>query len=493
MKFNAIILLISNKFKSKVFSNSIWGVFSNIFQNILFSIFFIVIARKYTTLDFSNYIIANTLYGFVLAFSSLGLGQWFIRELMNSTDKQLLINQFFKIQLIAGIFFYLINILLCFFLYEDILIRKLTVLIGINIIFDNIIYVIKFVNIASYEQKRTFLISTVEAILKFMAACILFFYQLPILYLAILLICLRLITLNLFLRLGNVYVLNLTQIWKIQVKVVEIKRIIFSNWSFIIIGSIAVIYWKIGNIIVSKLLSMKDVANFEISFKLFAIVQILPVIVSTSIFPVLVRLAGEDMYRFTNYYRKAFFIYAVYGIMAYTFIYSFADYFVPLVFGEKFSGTSIYSKQMFLTMLVFPTALLQANVLIALKKEKIDMWLNIISLIANCCFCIIGLYFYKSLTIINLSIFGSFLLFHIIQDFYLVKLKIIHYKHVFSFFFFTLFTIISFRLLYTAYNSPIFFIIFWFICIGLCSVIYYTFFIRKSYFIYTVKKFKNSF
>ena len=134
MKFNAIIFLISNKFKSKVFSNSIWGVFSNIFQNILFSIFFIVIARKYTTLDFSNYIIANTLYGFVLAFSSLGLGQWFIRELMNSTDKQLLINQFFKIQLIAGIFFYFINILICFLLYEDILIRKLSVLIGINII-----------------------------------------------------------------------------------------------------------------------------------------------------------------------------------------------------------------------------------------------------------------------------------------------------------------------------------------------------------------------
>ena len=479
MNFNTLTLLIKNNCKSKVFSNSIWGIFSNIFQNILFSIFFIVIARKYTTIDFSNYIIANTLYGFVLAFSSLGLGQWFIRELMNTPDKQFLINQFFKIQFIAGLIFYFVNIVLCFLLYEDILIRELSILIGINIIFDNIIYVIKFVNIESYEQKRTFLISTIEAILKFLAACILFIYQLPILYLAILLICLRFITLNIFLKLGNVSIVNVKQIWNIQVKVDEIRRIILSNWSFIIIGSIAVIYWKIGNIIVSKLLPIYDVANFEISFKLFSLAQILPVIVSTSIFPVLVKLAGEDMQLFISYYRKVFFIYALYGIMAYTFIYSFADEFIPLLFGDKFTATPTYSKQMFLTMLVFPTALLQANVLIALKKEKIDMWLNIVSLIANCCFCIVGLYFYKTLTVINLSIFGSFLLFHLIQDISLVKFKITAVKHVFYFFFLTFFALISFRLLYNVYNSYLFFIIFWFTCIILFSIIYYIFFFKK--------------
>lgn len=480
MKFNAITLLISNKFKSKVFSNSIWGVFSNILQNILFSIFFIVIARKYTTIDFSNYIIANTLYGFMLAFSSLGLGQWFIRELINTTDKQLLINQFFKIQFIAGIIFYFVLILLSFLLYDDILIRQLSILIGINIIFDNIIYVIKFVNIASYEQKRTFLISTIEAILKFLAACILFIYQLPILYLAILLICLRFITLNIFLKLGNVSIINIKQIWNVQVKVDEIKKIILSNWSFIIIGSIAVIYWKIGNIIISKSLPIYDVANFEISFKLFSLAQILPVIVSTSIFPVLVKLAGEDMKLFISYYRKVFFIYALYGIMSYTFIFSFADEFIPLLFGDKYTTTPTYSKQMFLTMLVFPTALLQANVLIALKKEKIDMWLNIISLVANCCFCIIGLYFYKTLTVINLSIFGSFLLFHLMQGISLVKFKITQCKHVFYFFFLTFFVLISFKIFHAAYNSYLFFIIFWFTCLTFFSIIYYTFFFKKS-------------
>ena len=55
MNYNKIIYT----FKSKIFSNSAWGVFSNLLQNILFSIFFLVVARKYSTSDFANYIIAN--------------------------------------------------------------------------------------------------------------------------------------------------------------------------------------------------------------------------------------------------------------------------------------------------------------------------------------------------------------------------------------------------------------------------------------------------
>ena len=88
---NKISKFISSKLQSSLFKNSLWGVMSNIFQNILFSVFFIVVARRYTTEDFANYIIANTLYSFVVGFSSLGLGQWFIREMINTDDKHKLI------------------------------------------------------------------------------------------------------------------------------------------------------------------------------------------------------------------------------------------------------------------------------------------------------------------------------------------------------------------------------------------------------------------
>jgi hypothetical protein len=113
------------------------------FQNIIFSLFFIVIARKYSSTDFSSYIIANTLYGMILSFSSLGLSQWFIREIKKNEFDQEIISRFFKIQILAGMVFYIINVLLSFTLYHSDLIRNISLLLGINIIFDNIIYVFK--------------------------------------------------------------------------------------------------------------------------------------------------------------------------------------------------------------------------------------------------------------------------------------------------------------------------------------------------------------
>src|SRR6188768_2787340 len=107
---NKIRQQVTGKLQTKLFANSAWGVFSSIFQNILFSIFFIVIARKYNTSDFGNYIIANTLYGFIVGFSALGLGYWFIREFIITEDKKRLVNKFFKIQLLAGFIFYFANI-----------------------------------------------------------------------------------------------------------------------------------------------------------------------------------------------------------------------------------------------------------------------------------------------------------------------------------------------------------------------------------------------
>ena len=204
---------ISAKFKTKLFQNSAWGIISNILQNLLLSVFFIVIAREYTKEDFGSYIIANTLYGFILGFSALGLGYWFIRELINTDDRQGLINKFFKIQLFAGIVFYIVNVIMAYSLYESSLIRSLSILIGINIIFDNIIYVIKYINVADSEQRKTFVVLTVEAVLKFLVAGSLLLYPIPIIYLSLFLILLRLISLNLFIKYGSSNTINLRKIF----------------------------------------------------------------------------------------------------------------------------------------------------------------------------------------------------------------------------------------------------------------------------------------
>ena len=83
--------------KKGLLQNSIWGLASNILQNVLLSVFFLIIARNFAVKDFGNYLIANSLYQVISSFSALGLGQWFIRQLSDEDDISHFLNKFLKV------------------------------------------------------------------------------------------------------------------------------------------------------------------------------------------------------------------------------------------------------------------------------------------------------------------------------------------------------------------------------------------------------------
>lgn len=463
---------IKSRLNNGIIKNSLWGAVSNVLQNILYSVFFIVLARKYSTDDFGNYVIANTIYSFVLGFSSLGLGHWFIRELINNGNKKDQVDKFFKLQLLIGIVFYCINIIISFLLYKSQLIRTLSLLIGINIIFDNIIYVIKSLNIADGQQRKTFFLLTLEAFLKFLVACVIFIYPFDITYLSVILILLRLITLNLFIKFGSSGTISLFEIIKVSINWHEIKNVVFSNWAFIIISSLSVVNWRIGNILVSKILTLKDVADYEISFKFLSIAYLIPIVVTSTLYPKLINAHKEGIDKMNVMYKKAFLPLSAYGFLAFSFVYSYADYLIPFLFGNKFSNTGDYCREMFLVMLVFPTIFLQANVLLTLKLEKLDMLCNITSVIINVAFCLTGLYLYKSLSVVNYAIFFSFLIFHLIQDFVLVRRKVSEKTHVFKFYFYTVLFLFTYYYGAKIIPKEILFVLFWLIA-SIALFLYY--------------------
>jgi len=469
---------------SKIVKNSLWGIVANIFQNLFYSIFFVIVARKYSTDDFSNYILANTIYGFVLAFSSLGLGQWFIRALKTTQDKEELIHSFFKIQIIIGFVFYLVNVLIVYSIYDSWMIRELSLLIGINVVFDNIIYVIKNINIAYMQQRKSFSIITVEAFLKLLFGVLLFYTSIPIVSLAFFLILLRILTLNLFLNIGTTFHLNVSSLFKAKLNIAVIKEIVYANWPFIIIGSLSVVYWRIGNIIISKYLPLKDVAEYEISFKLFSLAETVPIIISSTVFPVLVEKVKEGNLFAKNIFKMTFPFYAIYGLLSFTFIATFSGYFIPLLFGKNYTGVSFHTIEMFLTMLIFPTALLQANLLIALQMEKVDMWFNIISLIINLAISFIGIQLFKTLSVINYAIFFSFILFHIFQDIVLYKQRLVSLKEIMVHYFLLCTTVFLYYFMSSLFSNYIGFFVFWTI---LCFIILFIHFRVSTFKLYPIK------
>jgi O-antigen/teichoic acid export membrane protein len=424
--------------RSDLVRNSFWGLAANASQSLLMSLFYVIIARKYATADFSYFLIANSIYQFLATISNLGLGQWFTREIVSVGNGKSIIGKFLKLQLYSGVGFYLINFTLAFALYDNYEIRMLTMLMGINIVFDNLIYVIKCLNIAGSLQNITFKIIMADSVLKFVMVLLLLFFSFPITALTTGLICIRFLTLNLFLKYGSRNVLDLKLLFTYKISLAEISKIVRLNWPFLVIGSVSIVYWRIGNIIISKMLSLLDVAVYEISFRVFSVFQILPVVISASLFPHLVSLYNSgDTIQFNACYKKYFYFFLVYGLFVYTFMYSFSGQIIPFVFGQKYATASAYTVQMFLTMLLFPTGILQATVLISMKLEKIDMKINIISLIVGVALILAGLSFIQSLTVVNISIFISFLVFHICQDYILIKRKVLTLKSAMNFYFLT--------------------------------------------------------
>ncbi len=443
------------------FKNSAWGLVSNILQNLLFSIFFIIIARVYTENEFGKYVIANTIYSFVMGFSSLGLGHWFVRELINSENKEKITQSFLKIQGLIGFFFYFLNVIISFLLYDDILIRNISLILGINIIFDNIINAVKSLNIANQEQRKTFKILTIEAALKCGISLFLLAWEMNIILLSSILIVLRLVTLNLFIKMGSSSEIQLSKIAKANVPWSEIKDVILKNWPFIIIGSISIINWRIGNILVSKWLTIYDVAVYEISYKLFSLAYLLPVVVSTTVYPMLIKANQSGFENLKKLYHKIFFPYTIFGFLTFTFIFTFSEDIIPFLFGDKYQNISMYVNEMFLTILIFPTLFLQANVVLTLKLEKIDMICNILSLVVNILICVIGLSQYKSLTVVNMGLFSSFLFFHAIQDYILIKKKVTTIKHVASFYLLSFMSVLYFKFSSDQFGKYTIFILTW--------------------------------
>lgn len=391
----------------------------------------------------------------------MGLGTWFIRELEGLNNKHEFTKRFFKIQLLLGAIFYILNLTLILIIYDDKIIIYLSFILGINIIFDNLIYGIRSLNIANSQQKKTAVIMVIDGFMKLLISLSIFIFPISILTFAVLVVVSRFITLNLFFRIGTNKQIDIKSILFFRISIEEVKRHVLLNWRFVAIVGLSIVFWRSATVIISRYLSLIDVANYEIAYKVFSVFVIIPIVISSTLFPKFVKLIKNEDYKYCkNLYKKVVTAYLILSVLSYAFIQSFADYIILNIFGTTYLDASNCLKEMFLTFLVFPTALLQANLIVALRMEKIDMYFNLAALILNLSLCIIGLYYYKSLLVINYSIFASFLIFHILQSGYLLKLKYTSIRNIILFYFILFGSTITYNALLNFFNPTLLFLFF---------------------------------
>ncbi|WP_158828563.1 oligosaccharide flippase family protein [Mucilaginibacter lacusdianchii] len=478
----------SKYLQSTLVKNSAWGLVANILQILFVSAFFAIVARKYPSGEFARFMISTTVYQIIAAFSSMGLGQWFIRQYLLEDDKVSFTSKFLKTQLGLGLLFYFVNLVLAFIIYQDTQIRTLCFILGTNIIFDNFINAIRTLNIAENEQRKTATILVIDGFLKLLVGCLLFISPFSVIVLSALMIVVRIFTLSLFVKLGSSNSISLKLLWQAQMSYNDLKALVIKNWQFIVIGSISIIYWKIGNIIISKVLTLTNVADYEIAFRIFSVFQILPIVASATIYPQFIKHYNEkNITGLRKLFDNLFLLYTIFAVLSYAFVYTFSGLFVPLVFGNGYPGAISCLQQMFLAFLLLPTVLLQANLIVAIRSERTDMWCNVVSLFVNIAGCFAGLYFVKDLSVINYSVFASFIVFHVLQDILLIRKRLMTISHCLAFYLVLVATIWSCQH-FTVYVNPYGFFISFTIIIATLAV---SLFLLKKKKIGTINNYKT--
>ncbi len=456
--------------KSSLVKNGVWGVMASVLQVLFISLFFAIMARRYQPAVFGRFLVANTVYQIVASFSSMGLGQWFIRQYALERDKRFFTSKFLKLQAGMGMAFMLINVIVAMVLYQDEEIRILCVVLGTNIVFDNFINAIKTLNVAEGEQRKSAIVLMVDGFLRLLVSSVLFIYPLSIIWLSVLVIAVRLFTLGIMLKLGSSSNINLLSLWRAPVLLADARQLVLDNWRFVVIGSISIIYWRSGNIIISKMLTLAHVADYEVAFRFFSILQILPLVASSTIYPQFIKyFNSRNFTALKSFYKKIFVLYTLFAIITYVFVYAFSGQLIPIAFGNNYPGAVSCMQQMFLTILVLPTVLLQANLIVAMGLEKLDMWFNLISLTVHVTISIIGLLFVRELQVVNYAVFASFMVFHLLQDVFLIRRDMIKVKHAVLFYLVVTLTVTS-CLYGSAYVHPYLLFAFFFLLVITCGI-----------------------
>ena len=137
-----------------------------------------------------------------------------------------------------------------------------------------------------------------------------------------------------------VYGYNKLSIWKWSFDYALAKRLLKKS-VFLIIGSVAAaLYMKIDQVMIFEILGERDAGIYNVSVKLTSIWIFVTVAITQSVFPSLVSTRKQNKELFLVRLQQLYDILIKIAVLVSIFYVIFADYFVPLLFGEAYQESS---------------------------------------------------------------------------------------------------------------------------------------------------------
>lgn len=454
------------------------GIISNLLQNIFFSFFFIILVRHYDKTNLGYYIIGNFLYATLSSIAALGIGNSYVRNYKNASDKKKVLSEFLQLMTISSICFMLINVFTSHILYNQNEIHVLSYILGLHIFIDNVFYAVRYHQFGTDRQKIAYRLLVADSIIKLVVAGLLLFFDITIIKLLVFVSFFRILVLIFTWR----YYMNphnfLDTLLSEKMNLFKLVKLIKTEHTFIIISFLAILNWRTGSFYISKYFSIEDVTEYEIAFKLFSITYMVPVVVSNALYPRFVSLQ-KDMHSLYKLYRGSFIFLLLFGTGTYTFMHAFAEQIIHFLFGTNHINAVEYAKDIFLIMLPYPIIQLQASYLVAGGGEVYDLWGNLLVCCTTIILGYIFLRYYHEVTAVIYSLFLSFIVFIVFQEVVLNKYRKSFALSNLLLYGITAIGIFCFHLLVKATNHSIAFPLFW--SVTIIGVLTWMFLCKKSY------------
>lgn len=308
-----------------------------IFRLVLAITIGVLVTRYLGPRDFGTFSYAQSFVGLFAAFSSLGLDDILVRELIKSEDKHHeLMGTSFWLQMMGSCFLMTCLILFVFFNDNEPLTNKIILLVGLTTFLHSFNVITNFFN--SQVQSK---FGVIPAFLGVLISALLKIYciwknQPLIIFVYILVFD------TLFLAGGQVfYYLKYKYVikkWKFRLSTG--KLLLKDAWPLVLSSIVISIYMKIDQIMIKELVDNASVGQYAAAVRLSEAWYFIPMIICTSLFPAILNAKSKDLGLYKERLRNLYTLMVILGLSIVIPVIFFADWGILFLYGEQYDQTA---------------------------------------------------------------------------------------------------------------------------------------------------------
>lgn len=338
MVLRKIVGLLKNKNGFlKYLRNTSWLMGEKVVRLLLALTVGVMVTRYLGPQEFGILSYAQSFVGLFAAFSSLGLGDILVRELVKSKgESKVLLGTAFGLQTLGSFFIMLCLLTFIYFNDNEPITNKIIVILGLTTFLQSFGVIARFFN-SQVKSKFGAIPGLVGVFISAVIKLICIWQEAPLIYfvyvLAFDVFFLVLGQLYYYYRAGN-SIFN----WKFSFKTA--KRLLSDSWPLILSSIVISIYMKVDQIMIQEILDNSSVGKYAAAVRLSEAWYFIPTIICTSLFPAIInaKIKSNELYlsRLQNLYD----LMVILGFVIIAPILVFGDWAILMLYGDAFDQTA---------------------------------------------------------------------------------------------------------------------------------------------------------